>query len=373
MPGISVTDRERTIMRTSIIGIVGNVILAAFKVAVGTLSNSIAIVLDAVNNLSDALSSLITIIGTKLSRRPPDRKHPFGHGRAEYLSAIVIAAIVLAAGASSLKESLEALIHPTTPSYTPVGLLIVAAAVVVKAVLGRYVKGVGQKVDSGSLVASGADAMNDAMISATTLVGAGIFLVTGISLEGLLGTLISAIIVKAGIEMLSETLSKVLGERVDTEVSLAVKQAALSVDGVLGVYDLSLDDYGPDRLRGTLHVEVDERLSAREVDIIEHRVQEVVFERTGVMIISVGIYATNTASDVSSLRKQVEELVFAHEHVMQMHGFYADEVTHTTRFDIVISFDDPDRMGTFQAIRRECEERFPDYEFRIVLDIDTAD
>ena len=205
--------RDKVITRTSIIGIAANVALAGFKAVVGILSNSIAIVLDAVNNISDAGSSVITIIGTKLAGKQPDRKHPFGHGRIEYMSAMIIAVLVLYAGITSLTESIGAILHPEEPSYGAAALVIVAVAVVVKIVLGRYVKGVGEKVNSDSLVNSGTDAMMDSVISASTLVAAVIFLLTGISLEAWLGVIISAVIIKAGIDMLRETLSELLGDR----------------------------------------------------------------------------------------------------------------------------------------------------------------
>ncbi|MBQ1791104.1 MAG: cation transporter, partial [Oscillospiraceae bacterium] len=174
-------SREKTIIRTSIIGIVANVFLAAFKAAVGLMSHSIAIVLDAVNNISDAGSSLITIIGTKLAGMEPDKKHPFGYGRIEYLSAMIISVIVLYAGITSFVESVKKILHPETPDYTPVSLIIVAVAVVVKILLGRYVKRVGERVNSDSLINSGKDAMLDAVISASTLAAAVIFLVFHVS------------------------------------------------------------------------------------------------------------------------------------------------------------------------------------------------
>jgi len=160
-------ERERVIVRTSIIGIVANVLLVAFKAVVGLAANSIAIVLDAVNNLTDALSSVITILGTKLAGKSPDRDHPLGHGRYEYLSAMVIVAIVLYAGITSLVESVRKIIEPEVADYSFVTLVIVAAAVVVKIVLGRYVSAKGKQVDSGSLIASGKDALFDSAISAS--------------------------------------------------------------------------------------------------------------------------------------------------------------------------------------------------------------
>ena len=198
-------SREKTIVRTSIIGITANVFLAAFKAVIGLLTKSIAIVLDAVNNISDAGSSLITIIGTKLAGREPDKKHPFGYGRIEYLSAMIISMIVLYAGVTSFIESVKQIFDPQTPEYNTVSLIIVAVAVVVKIILGRYVKSVGEKVNSDSLVNSGEDATLDSVISASTLVAAAVFLLSGISLEAWLGAVISAVIIKSGVEMLRDT------------------------------------------------------------------------------------------------------------------------------------------------------------------------
>ena len=192
---INQTGREKTIVRTSIIGILANIGLAAFKAVVGLTANSIAIVMDAVNNISDAASSVITIIGTKLAGKEPDKKHPFGYGRVEYLTATIISILVLYAGITALVESVKKIITPDTPDYSAAALIIVGAAVLVKLVLGRYVKGVGQKVHSDSLVNSGADAMLDAVISAATLVAAAVYLIFHVSLEAYLGAIIALVII----------------------------------------------------------------------------------------------------------------------------------------------------------------------------------
>ena len=222
--GDSAASREKTIVRTSVIGIIANVFLAAFKAVIGLMSSSIAIIMDAVNNISDAGSSLITIIGTKLAGREPDKKHPFGYGRVEYLSAMVISVIVLYAGVTSLVESVKKIINPDVPDYSTVSLIIVGAAVVVKIVLGRYVKSVGKKVNSASLVNSGEDATLDSVISASTLVAAAIFLVFDISLEAWLGAIISLVIIKSGFEMIKETVSQILGERNDADLAKSIKE-----------------------------------------------------------------------------------------------------------------------------------------------------
>ena len=174
-------SRDKVIIKTSIIGIVTNIFLAGFKAAIGIASNSIAVILDAVNNLSDALSSVITIAGTKLAARLPDKKHPLGYGRIEYLSAMIVSGIVLYAGITSAVESVKKIIEPESPEYSTISLVIIAVAVVVKLVLGKYVKAQGEKVNSGSLIASGSDATFDAVLSFSVLVSAIIFLMSGAS------------------------------------------------------------------------------------------------------------------------------------------------------------------------------------------------
>jgi len=206
------SKRERIVIKTSVIGIITNVFLAGFKTVIGLLSNSIAIVLDAVNNISDAGSSVITIVGTKLAGKAPDKKHPFGHGRIEYLSAMMIAVIILYAGTTSLIESVKQIIRPEIPDYNPTSLIIIAVAVVVKIFLGAYVKKVGQKVKSDSLVNSGADATLDAVISFSTLVAAVVFMIFGLALEAYLGAVISVIIIKSGTLMLMGTISQLCWE-----------------------------------------------------------------------------------------------------------------------------------------------------------------
>ena len=368
-------DRDVQIVRTSIVGIVANVALAAFKAVFGLLSNSIAIVLDAVNNLSDALSSIITIVGTRIASRRADRKHPYGHGRAEYLTTIVIAVIVLWAGITSLVESVQRIIHPEPATYEVTTLVVVAVAVVAKLVLGRYVKGRGEALGSDSLVASGTDATMDAVISASTLVAAGINMAGGPGLEAPLGAVISLVIIKAGYEILREAIDKVIGERVDADVARAVKDAICSVDGVLGAYDLNLNDYGPQRLQGSVHVEVDEGASARDIDRMAREVQLRVLQRTGVLIHTVGVYSSNAGDhgEVADMRRFVEALVEEDEHVLEAHGLYVDDVAKTVRLDIVVSYAAEDRDAVYQQFVSRLEERFPDHRFLTVLDPDISD
>ncbi|MCR5655131.1 MAG: cation diffusion facilitator family transporter [Lachnospiraceae bacterium] len=368
------TARDKVIIRTSIIGILANVFLAAFKAVVGIFSHSIAIVLDAINNLSDAASSLITIIGTKLAAREPDRKHPFGYGRIEYLSAMVISVIVLYAGVTSLVESVKKILHPDIPDYSTATLIIVAVGVVVKIVLGRYVKSVGVKVNSASLVNSGEDATLDSVISASTLIAAFIFLWKGISLEAWLGAVISCIIIKAGLEMLSETLSKLLGERASAELILAIKDTVRSLPEVQGVYDLVLHNYGPDTFTGSLHIAVADTFGAQEIDRLIREVSTLVYEKHGIALTAVSIYSVNTSHDkAASMQEEISRRVLAIDHVLQMHGFYVDEKRKRIRFDVVISFDAKSRQAVCDQVVKEVSDCYPDYVPVVVIDTDFSE
>ena len=365
-------ERERVIVRTSAVGIGANLLLAAFKAAVGLLSHSIAVVLDAVNNLSDALSSVITIIGTKLSGKAPDKKHPLGYGRIEYLTAMIVAGLVLYAGITSLVESVQKIIHPESPDYSVVSLVIIAAAGAVTVVLGRYVKGMGEKVNRGSLEASGADALHDAILSASVLACALLYKLTGVSLEAWVGVVIAAFIIKAGIEMMVDTLNEILGSRPEKDFTDALRTTICEDPQVHGAFDLYLYNYGPDRNYGSVHVEVDDTLTAADIDALNRRLQAAVYVKHGVILTGVGIYAVNTDGEAADLRRRVMETVMAHDYAMQFHGFYADPEQKRMVFDVVLSFD-CDRAAALGELNREVSALVPGWQVLIQPDVDVVD
>lgn len=296
-------DRDKIIIRTSLIGVLANLFLAAFKSAVGLLSGSVAITMDAVNNLSGVLSSVITIAGTKLSVRPADSKHPFGYGRVEYFTAIVISIIVLIAGVVSLIESIMKIFNPTEPTYTTVTLVIIIVSIVVKIVLGLYVKRKGELLQSDALIASGADALFDSVVTLATLVSAGIMLIWQINVDGIFGTLISLVIVKAGIEMLGSPISQFLGKGVPREIFEKLSSNILEYSEVYGVFDIILNYYGPNIIIGSLHINVLDTLSAREIHRLTRTVTEDMLQKYGI-IVTVGIYAINTQGEQARYKRR---------------------------------------------------------------------
>lgn len=365
--------RGKVIVRTGVIGILANLLLAGFKAAVGLAANSIAVTLDAVNNLSDALSSVITIIGTRLANRLPDKKHPLGHGRVEYLSATVVAALVLYAGVTALVESVKKILHPEAADYSAVTLIVISAAIAVKILLGLYVKRQGKAVNSGSLIASGTDALMDAVLSASVLASALIYLKTGVSIEAYVGVIIAGFIIKSGVELLSETISDLVGRRADSEVTKQIRAILEADPAVHGAYDLILNNYGPEKNYASVHLELDDVMTVAEVDVLTRRLQAQVYRETGVILTGVGVYSFNTSDDAAAqLRSDVTRIVMAHDWALQLHGFYADTQAKTMRFDVVFSFDIKPREG-LQQLQTELAAAYPDYAITVTPDVDAAD
>ena len=365
-------DRAKKIIQTSLIGVGVNILLAAFKALVGAVSGSIAIILDAINNLSDAFSSVVTIIGTKLAGKAPDKQHPYGHGRIEYLTAVLISVVIILTGLASLKESVMKIIEPQEADYSVWSLLIIGAAVAAKLFIGRYFKAVGRRINADTLVASGSDAFFDSILSLGTLVGAIVSMIWDISLEGILGAVISLFIVKAGAEILRDTLQSIIGARADSEVSERVKETLGSHDEVRGVYDLALHNYGPTQLIGSVHIEVADEMTAREIHKLTRQLAAEVFAEMGI-VLTVGIYSSNGSSaEAAAIRESAEKLAEGRQEVLQLHGFYADVEQKAVMFDLIVDF-----RADGDKVRREIAEElcgvYPGYRFDIVLDSDYSD
>ena len=367
-------QRMVVVVRASIIGIIANLFLTGFKAFVGYITGSIAITMDALNNLSDALSSVITIVGTRLAAKAPDKKHPYGHGRVEYITTSVISIIIMYAGITAFVESVKKILNPSAPEYNAISLVIVAVAIFVKIFLGLYVASAGKKVKSDSLVASGKDALFDAVISIATLVAALVFIFAGVSLEAPLGALISLYIVKAGFDMMRDSISQILGERAETELTISMKKTICELEEVRGVYDLTLNNYVPDTYMASMHVEVDSKMSAVDIDHLSRKIFNLVFEEYQVIVSAVGIYAYNGDDPeaeriLTDLRGRLEK----YPNAMQLHGFYLNKEEKTMSFDVVIDFEAKDRMAVYQQIKEEVRAAYPEYQVLVAMDEDISD
>lgn len=301
-------ERNKKIIKTSILGILTNILLVVFKATIGLIVNSIAITLDALNNLTDVISSVVTIVGTKLANKAPDREHPYGHGRIEYFTSIIIAMIILFAGIMAVKESIEKIVNPVQTKYSIIALVIIAITVFVKIFLGAYVKKVGKEVNSQSLVGSGIDALWDAVVSFSTLIAGIINYILNINIEGYVGILISILIIKASISMLKESTDSMLGRRADGELSNKIKQTVLEFDEVQGVYDLNLHNYGPSSTIASLHIQVRNDMNAGEIHILTREIAYKVYDKFGIAL-TIGIYAANDKGEFGQIKEELEKIL----------------------------------------------------------------
>ena len=365
--------REKKIIQTSLIGIGANILLVGLKAFFGFLANSVSIILDAVNNLSDALSSIITIVGTKLAHRKPDAKHPYGHGRVEYLTSLIIAIIILITGGMAIYQGVDTIINPRETNYTTITLIIVGIAIAVKIGLGLYFRFVGKKVKSAALVGSGLDALFDAILSLTTLVGILTAMIWKVNIEGYLGILIGLFILKSGIDILRESFSSIIGERTSKETALGIKQIVTAHQEVIGAYDLIVNNYGPERAIGSIHIEVDDNLTAKDIHALSRQITEEVYIKYNV-IMTVGVYASNTSNEeTKEIRGFLMNLIKEYPDIKQLHGFYVDKEKMLISFDIILDYKCPNVEQIKNELFDKMKEKFPLYSSYIIIDNEFSD
>ena len=365
-------NREKTMIRAGILGIVVNVTLSTFKLIIGIIANSIAIILDAVNNISDTLSSIITIIGTKLAAKKPDKEHPFGHGRIEYITSTIIAIIVFIAGIMALKESIEKTIQPVQANYTKYSLIIIIVAIIVKIIYGNYIKKLGQSINSKGLIATGIDSIYDSVLTLSTLITAIISLTTHIYLEGPIGILISLFILKSSFDIIKDTIDDIIGTRIDSKLSKDIKKFINNFEEVNGTYDLNLANYGPNTLIGSAHIEISDKMTAKEIHKLTKEIAYKVFEKFGI-ILTVGIYANSNDKESKAIKKELSHLIKEYPSILQIHGFYLDKTTNTVYFDLVIDFNEENPTKLRKEIVRKLGKKYPKYKYIVVIDADLSD
>ena len=364
--------REKEIVKTSIIGIIGNFFLVGFKAFVGIIAGSISIIMDAINNFTDALSSIITIIGTKLSNKKPNKKHPYGYGRIEYITSTLIAMLILFAGVMAIYESIKSIIDyyeiGTMPQFEIYSIIIVAVAILVKVAIGLFFRYKGNKINSEALKASGLDALLDSVLSTSTLIGIFIAKYANFYIEGYLGILIGLFIIKSGFEVLKESLSSMIGNRFDKEYVTEIKKAILSIEGVSGCYDLILNSYGHNKNIASAHIGVSDKLTAKEIQTIERNITSLMYSKYNT-IMTIGIYAENFSDEFTkNTYNKILEVIKKYEQILEIHGFYVDEELKIINYDLVISFDDNNPYETINKIKEESQSMFDNY--RIIINYD---
>ncbi len=278
-------DRHERIVGASIAGVVINLVFVGLKTLIGVLSGSVSVVVDAVNNGTDVLSALVTLAGVKLARRKPDKEHPHGHGRVEYIAAIGVGLIILAVGIGAALASVPKISRPEVANYSTLSIVVISATVIVKLVFGRYLRKVGKATRSRSLEGTGVDAMFDAALSFGTLVGAVVSMLFNVSIDGIIGVVIAAFIVKSAIEIISEAMGDLIGRRADERLVRRVRDVIRGVEGVKGVPKLVLHDYGPEDVSGAVKIEVNPKMTVKELTEITEEIERRVLEEMDVKLI----------------------------------------------------------------------------------------
>ncbi len=341
--------REGVITVTSALGLVVNLLIAGVKIAIGAAVSSIAIISEGIHSGADAATSILTIVGVKLSARRPTQKHPFGYGRIEYLTSLVIAGLILYTGVEIFVTSVDLIFHPAELAIDYLTLVIVAATAAVKFFLGVYTIKKGRSVDSDTLVGLGAECRNDSFASVITIVSAVIFLVFKLSVDAYAGLLTALLILKTGLEILRSTLADLLGKSGNRELADALYKAIRSTPGIANAADMMLHNYGPDAYSASVNIEIDHDKTVGEVYEYIHALQLRILEAYHVTMVF-GIYAVdNKNEDSRRLRSQIAQFVREHDHVKSYHALYHDKKNDCIYCDFVVDYGNFD----WDALRAE--------------------
>jgi cation diffusion facilitator family transporter len=363
-------NRSKTIVKTSIIGILTNFFLVVLKAIIGLVAGSVSIFMDAINNLSDVLSSVVTIVGTKLAQKKPDKEHPYGHGRIEYLTSLFIGIIIVLAGIGAIIESISSIIRGDEPSFDIVWVILIAIAVIVKIFLGLYYRYMGKKVNSESLKGSGVDALFDAFLSFGTLVSIIVMLAWNVNIEGYIGSIIGLFMIRSGIGVLIHSMSSIIGERTNKETTEAIKHIIYQDPAVIGAYDLFITNFGPDFGIGSIHIEVNDQLTANELHSITKRLSDRIHERFGI-VMTIGIFASNNSNPViAQIRETIKKEVETSEILKEAHGFYCNQEAKIVTFDVIIDYEEENADKVIKKVKENLTKKYPDYQFYIIKDED---
>lgn len=360
--------RQGVVMATSAVGIIVNVLLASVKVAIGVLANSIAVISEGINNATDSLSSVITMVGAKLSNKRPTKKHPFGYGRIEYITSLIIAGLIIATAVELLKSSIKLIIEPQDLTVNTLTLIIIAASALVKLWLAWYTIKKGKQVNSGILVAMGTDSRNDCIVSAVTIVSAVVFIVFRFSVDAYAGIITSLFIFKAGFDILKDTLANLLGQPVEKETADELYSIIRSTPGVLNAADMILHNYGPDRYSGSVNIEMDHQMTVEQLYSTIHKLQLDIMHQKGITMVF-GIYAVDRDhSEIKQMRQQIANYVRGKEHVISYHALYLEPQTNVIYVDLVVDYE----LKDWNRLRTDFTEYmhglYPDNKIELTIE-----
>lgn len=370
----NVTDskvRSQYAFVASCLSIILNVLLCIIKLIAGTLTASVAIQADALNNLSDAGSNLATLLGFQLANQKPDSQHPYGHGRYEYIMGMVIAFLIIVVAFTTFKESIDKLIHPITPIFSSIAIGILIVSLFIKVWMASINFDIGHKIDSVSLIGAGKDSLNDCISTTTTLIALLLSTIIDFPFDGVMGLIVSVFILKSGIDVFNDTVNPLLGQAPDPKFVAEIEEYVLGYPRVIGVHDLIVHNYGPARVFVTLHAEVrsdEDILEAHDmIDEIERNISDKFNCLTTIHMDPIDVSDQKT----NQLRELVSNIVTEINSAYSIHDFrLVSGPTHTNLiFDIVLPVQD---QGKEKEVKQKIYKKIKEINnnYYAVIEID---
>lgn len=368
--------REKYGYLGGIVGIVVNLLLFGVKFTVGLIVNSIAVTADAFNNLSDVGSSLVTIFGFKLSSKPADREHPFGHGRIEYISGLIVAFLVLMVGFEFVKSSFDRIKNPTPVEFSFVPFILLLISILFKVWLSRFYKNIGGKINSSALQASGVDALSDVVSSSTVAFSLLISRYTSLPIDGYIGMAVSAVILYAGYNLIKDTLNPLLGTAPDKELVESIQQLLLNYEHIDGTHDLLVHNYGPGRIIASIHAEVPLNISVVKIhEVIDRAEKEISAELDIYLVIHMDPITTDD-QEILEAKEELAEALKAFPLIKSFHDFrvVGEGKNKNLIFDVVIDADHEltaeEELKIQKDINAELKKSHPNHNAIVTVDKD---
>ncbi len=356
----------------SVVGIACNVLLFFTKLLIGLIINSISITADAVNNLSDAASSIISLMGVKMAEKPADKEHPFGHGRLEYISALIVSFLILLIGVTLFKNSFDKVIHPEALGFSWILIGILCVSVIVKIWLSLFNANLGKRINSSILKATSADARNDVLVTSVTILSVIITKVTGYTIDGWMGLAVSVFVILAGVGIAKDTLMPLLGEAVDKEVYLNIASKVESYEGILGTHDLIVHNYGPTCSMATIHVEVSNESSIEDAHRVIDKIERDILRDLGISLVIHMDPLETKDYRMAKHKEMVLELIHAIEPDADMHDFRVMEESEKAQFvfDLVVpySYKDADEQKLKTTLEEAIHKADEAYDCMITIE-----
>lgn len=365
--------RERYGKLAGITGIICNVLLFAFKLLAGTLSGSVSITADAVNNLSDASSSLVTLLGFRLAARPADEEHPYGHARMEYLSGLAVAVMILVIGVELVKSSVQKILHPEAVEFSVLTAAVLTGSILLKLWMALFDRKLGRKISSAALIAAAADSRSDVIATGAVLLACVVGRLTGLMIDGWAGLLVALFILWSGVGVVKDTVDPLLGAKPDEELVRAIAYLMTSHVNILGFHDLMVHDYGPGRRFASVHAEIDHRIDP----LVAHEIlDEIERQAKRELHVDLVIHYDPIVTDdpeVAAVRTRVLQIMHELDPRLSLHDFRMVSGSHHVNviFDMVIPPEDTD---TAEQLRRQIEAQLQDGKktYHLIVTFDTA-